>query len=305
MINPPTAQAARPYGKSGHLNSRGRGRGRANVAAVFGEEEVTLQDEENGRAQVYAAIKHQGNNRQFSVIQAPASYEGKNFKLLIDSGSTHSFLSPKCIRNLSLEQQPSKKLTIELASGKELVTRLALGDLEFLLDNHPTKGYFHVMPLGVYNGILGMDWLKAHHAILCCHSGTISFISLGNQVQVDGTTGKPKATLVKANKLLRGLRKNQQIYIAKLNKVEKEKPKWEPAWLQQYSDLFPEDLMQMPPGRDIDHEIELIPRATPIAKSPYKMSVPEAIEFKEQLRQLLEQGFIRPSVSPWGAPILF
>ena len=61
----------------------------------------------------------------------------------------------------------------------------------------------------------------------------------------------------------------------------------------------------MPLGRDIDHEIELIPGATPIAKSPYKMSVPEAIELKEQLRQLLEQGFIRPSVSPWGAPILF
>ena len=45
----------------------------------------------------------------------------------------------------------------------------------------------------------------------------------------------------------------------------------EPAWLQQYSYLFVEDLMQMPPKRDIDHEIELVPRATPIAKSPYKM----------------------------------
>ena len=63
--------------------------------------------------------------------------------------------------------------------------------------------------------------------------------------------------------------------------------------------------MQMPPERDIDHEIELVPGASPIAKSPYKMSVPEAIELKEQLRQLLEQGFIRPSVSPWGAPVLF
>ena len=63
--------------------------------------------------------------------------------------------------------------------------------------------------------------------------------------------------------------------------------------------------MQMPPERDIDHEIERVPRASPIAKSPYKMSVPEAIELKEQLWQLLEQGFIRPSVSPWGAPVLF
>ena len=100
-----------------------------------------------------------------------------------------------------------------------------------------------------------MDWLKAHHANLCCHSGVISFLSLQNWVQVEGTTQKPKAALVKANKILCGLRKNQQIYIAKLNKVEKEEPKWEPAWLQQYSDLFPEELMQMPPQKDIDHEI--------------------------------------------------
>ena len=61
----------------------------------------------------------------------------------------------------------------------------------------------------------------------------------------------------------------------------------------------------MPLERDIDHEIELVPRATPIAKSPYKMSMPEAIEPKEQLCQLLEQGFIRPSVALLGAPVLF
>ena len=61
----------------------------------------------------------------------------------------------------------------------------------------------------------------------------------------------------------------------------------------------------MPPGRDIDHDIQHIPGATPISKSPYKMSMPEAIELKEQLLQLLDQGFIRPSVSSWGALVLF
>ena len=63
--------------------------------------------------------------------------------------------------------------------------------------------------------------------------------------------------------------------------------------------------MQMLPERDIAHEIELVPRATRIAKSPYKMLVPEAIELKEQLCQLLEQGFIQPSVSSWGALVHF
>ena len=87
--------------------------------------------------------------------------------------------------------------------------------------------------------------------------------------------------------------------------MDKEETKWEPTWLHQYSNIFLEDLMQMPLERDIDHKIEIIPRATPIAKSPYKMLVPKAKELKEQLRQLLEKGFIRPSVSPWGALVLF
>ena len=81
------------------------------------------------------------------------------------------------------------------------------------------------MPLGVYDGIPFMDWLKAHHANFFCHLGIISFLSLESQVQVDGIIEKPKATLVKANKLLRGLRKNQPFYVAKVSKVEKEEPK--------------------------------------------------------------------------------
>ena len=61
----------------------------------------------------------------------------------------------------------------------------------------------------------------------------------------------------------------------------------------------------MPPERELVHEIELILGAQPIARTPYKMSPSEALELKNQLNQLLEQGFIKPSVSPWGTPVLF
>ena len=88
----------------------------------------------------------------------------------------------------------AKKLTIRLASEKVVVTCLDVGTLKFLLETYPTKVYVDIMRLGVYDGILGMDWLKAYHANLCCHS---RILSLGNQVQVDGKPGKPKAILVK------------------------------------------------------------------------------------------------------------
>jgi hypothetical protein len=72
----------------------------------------------------------------------------------------------------------------------------------------------------------------------------------------------------------------------------------------EFPDVFPEELME-PPDRDVEFVIELMLGAGPIAKSLYMMSSKELDELKKQLKKLLEQGFVRPSASPWGSPILF
>jgi hypothetical protein len=73
--------------------------------------------------------------------------------------------------------------------------------------------------------------------------------------------------------------------------------------VREYPDVFPEELPAMPPDRDIEFVIDLIPGTSPIAKRPYRMAAPELAELKKQLAQ--RSGFIRPSSSPWGAPVLF
>nr|GFB92747.1 putative reverse transcriptase domain, aspartic peptidase domain protein [Tanacetum cinerariifolium] len=70
-------------------------------------------------------------------------------------------------------------------------------------------------------------------------------------------------------------------------------------------DVFPDELPGIPPVRKVEFSIELIPGAEPISKAPYRMAPIELKELKDQLQELLERGFIRPSVSPWGAPVLF
>nr|AAX96594.1 retrotransposon protein, putative, Ty3-gypsy sub-class [Oryza sativa Japonica Group]AAX96644.1 retrotransposon protein, putative, Ty3-gypsy sub-class [Oryza sativa Japonica Group]ABA93204.1 retrotransposon protein, putative, Ty3-gypsy subclass [Oryza sativa Japonica Group] len=75
--------------------------------------------------------------------------------------------------------------------------------------------------------------------------------------------------------------------------------------VQQFPDVFPEDLPGMPPDRDIEFIIDLIPGTAPISKRPYQMPVNELEELKKQIRELQEKGFVRPSSSPWGAPVLF
>jgi hypothetical protein len=73
----------------------------------------------------------------------------------------------------------------------------------------------------------------------------------------------------------------------------------------EYADVFPDELLGMPPDRDIEFAIELQPGTTPISKRLYRMPPVELAELKKQLQELLDKGFIRPSTSPWGCPALF
>ena len=75
--------------------------------------------------------------------------------------------------------------------------------------------------------------------------------------------------------------------------------------VKEFPDVFPDDISGLPPDRAIEFVIELIPRTEPISIPPYRMAQAELKELKAQLEELLSKGFIRPSTSPWGAPVLF
>ncbi|KAL4030766.1 hypothetical protein IC575_009018 [Cucumis melo] len=75
--------------------------------------------------------------------------------------------------------------------------------------------------------------------------------------------------------------------------------------VREYLDVFPDELLGLPPPREIDFAIELELDTAPISRAPYRMAPAELKELKVQLQELLDKGFIRPSVSPWGAPVLF
>ena len=75
--------------------------------------------------------------------------------------------------------------------------------------------------------------------------------------------------------------------------------------IMEFPDVFPEELPGVPPEREVDLSIEVVQGMTPISRAPYRMAPTELKELKTQLQELLDKGFIRPSVSPWGAPILF
>jgi hypothetical protein len=91
-----------------------------------------------------------------------------------------------------------------------------------------------------------------------------------------------------------------------LNFVENEKPKLKDhSMLREYKYVFQEEVSSLPPRRDIDFSIELLPGVVPMSRTPYRMSTPEIIELKLQLKEMSDKGYIQPSVSPWGTPSMF
>nr|GFB48253.1 putative reverse transcriptase domain-containing protein [Tanacetum cinerariifolium] len=72
-----------------------------------------------------------------------------------------------------------------------------------------------------------------------------------------------------------------------------------------FPEVFPNDLPGLPPRRQVEFKIELMPGAAPVARAPYRLAPSELKELSDQLKELSEKGFIRPSSSPWGAPVLF
>ncbi|GKB07194.1 putative reverse transcriptase domain-containing protein [Tanacetum coccineum] len=75
--------------------------------------------------------------------------------------------------------------------------------------------------------------------------------------------------------------------------------------VQDFPEVFPEDLPGLPPTRQVEFQIDLVPGAAPVARAPYRLAPSEMKELSEQLKELSDKGFIRSSSSPWGAPVLF
>jgi hypothetical protein len=135
-----------------------------------------------------------------------------------------------------------------------------------------------------------MDWLSEYKVLINCAKKSVKLTTPEGKemefVTEPVVTAKGVANCAKAN----------QLDASQGSKV---------PVVNEFLDVFPKELPGIPPDRDIEFLIELKPGTTPIYKTPYRMATPELAELKEHIKKLLEKGFIRPSSSPWGAPVIF
>ncbi|GJU55342.1 putative reverse transcriptase domain-containing protein [Tanacetum coccineum] len=172
------------------------------------------------------------------------------------------------------------------------------------------------MPIehGSFDAIIGMDWFVKYQAIIM-YAEKIVRIPWGNETRIvhgDGSNRGNKARLhiISYTKTQEYMLKGCLVFLAnvttKETKDKSEKKRLEDIPIvQDFPDVFPEDLPGLFPTRQVEFQIDLIPGAAPVARVPYRLAPSEMKELSEQLKELSDKGFIRPISSPWRAPVLF
>ncbi|GKD63509.1 putative reverse transcriptase domain-containing protein, partial [Tanacetum coccineum] len=153
-----------------------------------------------------------------------------------------------------------------------------------------------------------------YHAVIVCDKKLVR-VPFGDKILIfygDGSNNGHESCLniIFCTKTQKYLLKGCPIFLVhittkKAENKSKEKRLDDVPIVQDFLEVFPEDLPGIPPTRQVEFQIDLIPGAAPVAHAPYRLAPSEMKELVDQLKELSDKGFIRPSSSPWGAPILF
>ncbi|GJS37819.1 reverse transcriptase domain-containing protein [Tanacetum coccineum] len=207
---------------------------------------------------------------------------------LFNSRADYSFVTTTFIPLLGIE--PSElgfRYEIEKASGQLVEIDKVIKGCKIEIEGHVFD--INLIPFrhGSFDVIIGMDWLSNHKAEIICHEKVVRIPLLdGKVLRILGERPEEKARLLMSAKA--SDKKQEEIVV-----------------VRDFPEVFPDDLSGLPPLREIMFRIKLIPGVVPIAKSPYRLAPSELEELSGQLKELRDKGFIRPSSSPWGAPVLF
>lgn len=271
-------------------------------------------------------------NRSLFVLQG--SLEGHSAIFLLDSGATGNFVSAAFVSKHQLATKPlPEKHVVRLADGSQQQTSALVTKAPVRIGSYQDHFDLVALPLSGYDAIIGMPWLDQYNPTIDWQRQQLQFNDeRGCRHELVGRKKKEPSDelqVLSAKEVRQQWRLNQleQVCVvfpqqvmdlaAELHSMESSSsatPKDpEAARLSQaskqfeleYSDVFSDELSGLPPKRAVDHKIELIPGSSPPSRPTFRLSATELVELKRQLEELLKGNLIRPSKSPFGAPILF
>ncbi|KAK8934918.1 hypothetical protein KSP39_PZI014856 [Platanthera zijinensis] len=243
--------------------------------------------------------------KQSDVVTGFVLIRNNLARALFDTGASHSFLSEDFVSRIGVPSHVTVDSTrVLLPNGCMMLADRAC-DVDVQIGSRDFGLSTAVLPLSEFDVIFGMDWLSEQRAFIDCNSKEITLgQNTGLVTKFAGMRGVG-GTLLSALQVVNAVRKGAELFFTLIQTVEPKASVGEVLVVSEFADVFPKDLPGLPPQREIDFSIELVPGAKPVARSPYRVAPKEMAELKVQLQELLEQGYIRPSMSPWSAHVLF
>ncbi|XP_068655759.1 uncharacterized protein [Aristolochia californica] len=237
---------------------------------------------------------------------------GHTVRAVVDIGTIHNFLSEEDARRLNIrgEKDGSKMKAVNSAAC----------EVHGIAKNVPVEigkwvGFlnFTIVVMDDFNVILGMKFFTVCKAFVMPHVGVVGIVDEQSPCTISELDNKDvtkKDLMLSALQLKKGLTQGRYTYIVFICAIEQVEvmptPKEIQAVLHEYRDFMPEQLpARLPPRKGVDHRIELEPGARKPEQAPYQMAPKEVDKLRRQLSEQLDAGFIRPSKTPYGAPILF
>jgi hypothetical protein len=210
--------------------------------------------------------------------------------VLFDSGASHSFISAAYVEKHNLPIARLRCQMIVSSPGGDMPARQLCPKVNLKIRGVDFVANLIVLESKGIDVILGVDWLGKHKVLIDCAK---------KSVKLTTPDGKELEFITEPVVTAKGIANH-----AKINQLDASQGSEVPV-VNEFPDVFPEELPGMPPDRDIEFVIELKPGTASINKTPFRMTTPDLAELKEHIRELLEKGFIHPSSSPWGALVIF
>nr|GEZ90341.1 putative reverse transcriptase domain-containing protein [Tanacetum cinerariifolium] len=264
------------------------------------------KNEGNGNAQgwVYDVGNAERNGNVMggpdsNVITGTFLLNNRYASILFDTGADRSFVSTAFSSLIDIIPTPlDNHYDVELADGKIVGINTIIRGCTLNFLNHPFTIDLMPVKLGSFDAIIGMDWLRRHHAVNVCDEKLVR-VPFGNETLVFRAAKsyierESRLTVISCSKVQEYRAKGCHVFLAQISatkeddKSERKQLKDVPI-IQDFPEVFPENFPGLPPARPVEFQIDLIPGAAPVARAPYHLAPSEMKELSEQLQELSDK----------------
>ncbi|GJT36597.1 putative reverse transcriptase domain-containing protein [Tanacetum coccineum] len=261
----------------------------------------------NAPAKVYV-VGNAGTNPDSNIVTGTFLLNNRYASILFDTGADRSFVSTAFSSLIDITPTTLDYYNdVELADGKIIGINTIIRGCTLNLLNHSFNIDLMPIELGSFDVIIGIDWLAKYHVVILCDEKLVH-IPFENEtliVRGDGSNqgNKTQLNIISCTKTQKYMQKGCHVFLAHVttkkteDKSEEKRLKDVPI-VQYFLEVFLEDLPGLPPTRQVEFHIDLIPGAAPVARAPYQLAPSKMKELSYQLQELSDKGFIRRISSP-------